>query len=658
MKYFEPSIASHPLYSAINAAYRIDESQHVATLLKELILSPDIWQRIEERARILVAEVRQQGLHGGIDSLMHEYDLSNQEGIVLMCLAEALLRIPDAETADNLIYDKISMGNWEKHQGQSDSLFVNASTWGLMLTGRMINLKDSQGTFKRLIQRSGEPLVRQAITQAIGILGRQFVMGRTIKAAMNRGRQDEKKGYRHSFDMLGEAARTAQAAEDYFHAYQQAITAIGDEVVDTNPIMGPGISVKLSALHPRYELAQGERILAELLPRLRALAHQAKEYNIGLNIDSEEAFRIDLSLELLKQLFTDPALKDWNGLGLALPTYQKRAFYIIDWLTDLARGQGRRLMVRLVKGAYWDAEIKRAQEQGLEGYPVFTRKASTDVSYLACARKVLAADDAFYPQFATHNAHTVAAVLELADGRRDFEFQRLHGMGEALYDQVVRPDGLNIPCRIYAPVGSHENLLAYLVRRLLENGSNTSFVNRIVDRDAPVEQIIANPVAKVAELTHIPHTRIPLPRNIYGSSRLNSLGIDLSDLSCLKALATGMEESSRQQWRAAPIIGGIVREAEGKPVFAPSDCRRQIGTLVEASTEEVDQALDRASYGAPVWDATPVDERAACLERAADLLEAEMPALMALCTQEAGKTIADGVAEVREAVISLRYQVP
>ena len=627
----------------------------MATLLKELLLSPDVWQRIEERARGLVTEVRRQGLHGGIDSLMHEYDLSNQEGVVLMCLAEALLRIPDAETADNLIQDKIGMGDWEKHQGQSDSMFVNASTWGLMLTGRMIKLKDSQGTFKRLIQRSGEPVIRQAITQAIGVLGRQFVMGRTIKAAMHRSRSDEKKGYRHSFDMLGEAARTTQAAESYFHAYQAAIAAIGEVAGDSGPIAGPGISVKLSALHPRYEPAQGERIVTELLPRLRDLALQAKEYNIGLNIDSEEAFRIDLSLELLQRLFTDPALKGWNGLGLALPTYQKRTFYIVDWLTDLARAEGRRLLVRLVKGAYWDAEIKHAQELGLDGYPVFTRKASTDVSYLACARKVLAASDAFYPQFATHNAHTVAAVLELASDRRDFEFQRLHGMGEALYDQVVRRDGLHIPCRIYAPVGSHEELLAYLVRRLLENGSNTSFVNRIVDRDAPIEQIIADPIAKVTKLTQIPHTRIPLPRHIYGSERLNSTGIDLSDLDSLKTLAAGMQAASRQAWRATPIIGGQMQAGDGKPVFTPADCSRQIGTVLEAGDDEVDQALGRASHGAPGWEDTPVTERAACLERAADLLEAEMPALMARCSREAGKTIADGVAEVREAVDFCRY---
>ncbi len=655
MKYFEPSIASDPLYAPVIAAYFADESEHVALLLREATLPPELRQRITERARALVTEVRRQGPRSGIDGLMHEYDLSTQEGVVLMCLAEALLRIPDAETVDNLIYDKLSVGAWEKHLGQSDSLFVNASTWGLMLTGRMVKLKDRKGTFRRLLQHSGEPVLRQAIRQAMGILGRQFVMGRTVKAALARSRPEQKLGYRHSFDMLGEAARTAQAAERYFHAYEDAIAAIGEVAQNRGPVEGPGISIKLSALHPRYELAQGERMLNELLPRLRSLALQAKSHNIGLNIDSEEAARIDLSLELLKALFTDPAFKGWDGLGLAVPAYQKRAIYIIDWLADLARRQGRRLMVRLVKGAYWDAEIKRAQELGLEGYPVFTRKASTDVSYLACARKLLAAPDAFYPQFASHNAHTVAAVLEMAGDRRDFEFQRLHGMGESLYDQVVSAQGLNRPCRIYAPVGNHEDLLAYLVRRLLENGSNTSFVNRIIDRDAPIDAIIADPVAKVGALPQIPHPRIPLPRHLYGNQRLNSKGVELNNIQRLRDLARDMTAAIDRDWQAAPLIGGVPRNGEGKPVLSPADRRRRIGTVIEASAEDIDQAMLLASRAAPGWDATPAEERAACLERAADLMEAEMPTLMALCAHEAGKTLIDGVAEVREAVDFCRY---
>ncbi len=655
MNFFELSIASQPLYAPVLDAYRTDEAEHVTRLLHEARLSPEARRRIGERARALVIEVRRRGVHGGLDGLMQEYALSNQEGVVLMCLAEALLRIPDAETADNLIYDKISAGDWEKHLGQSESLFVNASTWGLMLTGRMIKLKDSKGTLKQLIRRSSEPLIRQAVTQAMGILGRQFVMGRTVKAALARSRNDRKKGYRHSFDMLGEAARTAQAAERYFHDYEAAIAAIGKAAENRGPIEGPGISVKLSALHPRYELAQGARAMQELLPRLRILALQAKEQNISFNIDSEEAYRLDLSLELIHALFTDPALKGWDGLGLALPTYQKRAFYAVDWLADLARRQSRRLMIRLVKGAYWDAEIKRAQELGLNGYPVFTRKASTDVSYLACARKVLAAPDAFYPQFASHNAYTVAAVLEMAGGRRDFEFQRLHGMGEALYDQVVSRDGLAIPCRIYAPIGHHEDLLAYLVRRLLENGSNTSFVNRIVDERIPIEDIIADPVTRVAALTQIPHPRIPQPRAIYLPERLNSKGIDLSDIKQLRALAEKMTAAAQEEWRAAPIIGGVALDGEVKAVHSPADRRRRLGTVVEAGDSAIEQALALASRGALSWDMTPVEERAACLDRTADLLELEMPTLMALCAHEAGKTIVDGVAEVREAVDFCRY---
>ena len=652
MKFFEPGIASHAMYAPVLAAYRVDESQHVAALLREAVQPAEMRDRITERARVLVTEVRRQSAHGGIDGLMQEYDLSNQEGVVLMCLAEALLRIPDAQTVDDLIYDKISAGDWEKHLGHNDSLFVSASTWGLMLTGRMVKLRDSQGVFKRLLQRSGEPIIRRAISQSMSILGRQFVMGRNINAALERASSDEKKGYRHSFDMLGEAARTMEDADTYFHAYQEAIAAVGEAARGRGPVEGPGVSVKLSALHPRYEPAQGERVMKELMPRLLELALKARDQNINLNIDSEEAYRLDLSLELLHLLLTEPALAGWGGLGLALPTYQKRAFYIIDWLADLARRQERRVMIRLVKGAYWDAEIKRCQELGLESYPVFTRKANTDVSYLACARKVLAAPDVFFPQFATHNAHTVAAVMEFAGDRRDFEFQRLHGMGEPLYQQVLANEA--IPCRIYAPVGRHEDLLAYLVRRLLENGSNTSFVNRIVDRDAPIDAIIADPVTKVSALSQIPHPRIPLPGSIFGD-RTNSKGVDLSDARHLHELAAGMADAARQEWRAAPLIGGVAKTGEGRPVFNPADRRQQVGVVLEAGAEDVARALDIANQAAPRWNFTRAQERAACLERAADLMESEMATLIALCSREAGKTIMDGVNEVREAVDFCRF---
>jgi RHH-type proline utilization regulon transcriptional repressor/proline dehydrogenase/delta 1-pyrroline-5-carboxylate dehydrogenase len=657
MKFYEPEIASHLLFPEINALYLADETEVVAALLKEATLPAAARDRIAARARSLVVEVRKQRVAGsGIDAFMHQYELSSQEGVVLMCLAEALLRIPDDETIDNLIEDKIGSANWERHLGKSESLFVNASTWGLMLTGRMIKLKDSKGTFKRLIQRSGEPVIRQAVYQAMRILGRQFVMGRTIKEALERARSAEAKGYFYSYDMLGEAARTAADAERYMEAYRKAIDTIGKAAAGRGHIDSPGISVKLSALHPRYELAQGERVMKELVPRLRDLAVQAKGYDIGFTVDSEEADRLDLSLEIFSKVFADSALRGWEGFGLALQSYQKRAFETIDWLTELSQRHGRKLMVRLVKGAYWDTEIKRAQERGLEGYPLFTRKASTDVAYLACARKLLALrKEAFYPQFATHNAHSVAAVLEMAGDNKGFEFQRLHGMGDALYDQIVGKDKLGVACRIYAPVGSHEDLLPYLVRRLLENGANSSFVNRIVDEKAPIEEIIADPVTKVAKLTRIPHPHIPLPPDLFGGDRKNSKGIDLSNIEWLRWLSASMEEVDKRDWRAYPLVGGVIMAGEEKPVFSPSDRTRQVGTLVKASAEHVAQALKRAGRAAKGWDATPARERAACLERMANMMEEEMPALMAICTREAGKNISDGVAEVREAVDFCRY---
>jgi RHH-type transcriptional regulator, proline utilization regulon repressor / proline dehydrogenase / delta 1-pyrroline-5-carboxylate dehydrogenase len=428
-----------PLRAAILAAYREDETAVVERLLAAAEFPPDALDRIAERARGLVVEVRRQRLgKGGLDAFLHEYALSSKEGIVLMCLAEALLRIPDAETVDRLIRDKLGPADWSQHLGQSDSLFVNASTWALMLTGRLIRSDGEErelgGVLKRLVARSGEPVVRQAVTAAMRILGRQFVMGRTIAEALERARSAEKQGYRHSYDMLGEAARTAADARRYFESYEAAITAIGAAVAGRDAFAAPGISVKLSALHPRYEEAERERALKELAPILRTLAQHAKAKGIGFTIDAEESERLDLSLDLIEGLALDPALAGWDGLGLAIQAYQKRALPLIDWLADLARRARRRLMVRLVKGAYWDSEIKRSQERGLAGYPVFTRKVATDVSYLACARRLLAAPDAFYGQFATHNAHTLAAVLELAGERRDYEFQRLHGMGEPLYE--------------------------------------------------------------------------------------------------------------------------------------------------------------------------------------------------------------------------------
>lgn len=649
------------LRRAVRADRLAEESAVVRRLLPEAAIEGAAGQRVMARARTLVEAVRRRGKsQGGIDAFMQEYELSSKEGVVLMCLAEAMLRVPDAYTIDKLIEDKIGSAEWERHLGKSDSFFVNASTWALMLTGRVVRFdeeerRDVPGVLRRLIHRSGEPVIRAAVRQAMRILGRQFVMGRTIKEATERARPLEARGYRYSYDMLGEAARTMADAERYFQAYREAIDAIGKMAAGKGPIEAPGISVKLSALHPRYEFAQRDRVLNELVPRLKQLCLEAKDHDINLCIDAEEAERLDLSLDVLEAVSGDPELAGWNGLGLAVQAYQKRAFRLLDWLADMARRHERRLMVRLVKGAYWDTEIKRAQERGLEGYPVFTRKASTDVSYLACARKLLAQRDAFYPQFATHNAHTLAAVYELAGERDDYEFQRLHGMGEALYEEVVGKEKLDRPCRIYAPVGSHEDLLAYLVRRLLENGANTSFVNRIQDEALPVEEIIADPAARVRALTSIPHPRIPLPVDLFGDDRRNSSGIDLWAVEELAPLARRMAAAAEEAWEAAPLVGGRSLAGLAREVRDPSDRRRVIGQVADTTPEQALRALERAQAAWFDWNATPVEERAACLERYADLLEEKRAELMTLCSREAGKSIADGLAEVREAVDFCRY---
>jgi RHH-type proline utilization regulon transcriptional repressor/proline dehydrogenase/delta 1-pyrroline-5-carboxylate dehydrogenase len=653
-----------PLRRNLRALYRADETEVVERLLKEAELPPEMQDRIAARARRLVDSVRANRVGGGgIDAFMHAYELSSREGVVLMCLAEALLRIPDAETANQLIRDKLREADFGQHLGESDSMFVNASTWALMLTGRVLKMDqggtDLTGILKRLVTRSGEPVIRQAVTQAMKILGRQFVMGRTIDEALERAEATEARGYRYSYDMLGEAARTAADARRYLDAYEKAISAIGKASAGKGPIKGPGISIKLSALHPRYEFAQRHRVMTELVPRILRLAQTAKRFDIGFTIDAEEADRLDLSLDVIEAVSADPSLAGWNGFGLAIQGYQKRCSALIDWLGDMARRHKRRLMVRLVKGAYWDSEIKNSQERGLPGYPVFTRKASTDVSYLACAKKLIADPEAFFPQFATHNAHSLSAVIEMAGGeaaaRDKLEFQRLHGMGEPLYEQVVPPETMGIAARIYAPVGSHEDLLAYLVRRLLENGANTSFVNRIVDEKAPLDEIVADPVAKVRKLVSKPHPRIPQPSGIYGAERINSQGIDLTDLDSLAPLKAEIESAAARSWRTAPIIGGYPTAGEGDAVPNPADLRQTVGRVVNATARDVDNAISRAQRAFPDWAATAAGERAACLERAADMLEAERGAVLALCIREAGKTVMDALAELREAVDFCRY---
>ncbi len=650
-----------PLRAEVQRHYRIDEEAWVNELLDHVALAPEQRQRIEGRARKLVEAVRAGRLgRGGVDAFMVEYELSSEEGVALMCLAEALLRIPDTETADRLIRDKIGSGDWAEHRGHSPSLFVNASTWGLMLTGSVVKFgrqkeRNLSAVLGRLVARSGEPFIRQAVRQAMNIMGRQFVLGRDIEEARKRGREMEAKGYRYSYDMLGEGARTDEDAQRYYANYAHAIEIIGKESAGQGVIDSPGISVKLTALHPRFEIGQMDRVRDELIPRARSLARMAKERHMGFNIDAEEAERLEPTLDVLEALAGDPQLAGWDGLGIAIQAYQKRALPVVDWLADLGRRTHRRLMVRLVKGAYWDTEIKLAQEKGLEDYPVFTRKANTDVSYLACARRLLANRDAIYPQFATHNAHTVAAVYDFAGDREGYEFQRLHGMGEALYEQILGAEQLDVPVRIYAPVGSHEDLLPYLVRRLLENGANSSFVNRLIDDRTPIDEIVADPVEHVRERPRKRHPHIPLPRYILGSQRLNSQGVDLSDVDELQRLDKAMSAAASEHWHCAPIIDGRVERGEAESVVDPSNTERIIGSVVNATRSQCARAMQQATRAQPDWDATPAGDRAAVLDAMAERLEHNMGYFMAIASREGGKSLGDGVAEVREAADFCRY---
>jgi RHH-type proline utilization regulon transcriptional repressor/proline dehydrogenase/delta 1-pyrroline-5-carboxylate dehydrogenase len=639
-----------------------DEGQCVEALLPLAALPEAARERVQARAEQLVNAVRTaRSSARGVEAFLQRYDLSSQEGVVLMCLAEALLRIPDAGTADRLIEEKLGAGRWDAHLGASDSLLVNASTWGLMLAGRILQLDeqaraDLPGYLRRLVARAGEPLIREALRQAMRILGHQFVMGRDIAQALERSHTPEQRAFRHSFDMLGEAALTAADAQRYLDAYACAIDAIGASAAGTSAVHdAPGISVKLSALHPRYEYAQRERVLRELTPRLRLLAERARGWMIGLTVDAEEADRLELSLDVFEAVYRTPSLTGYDGLGLALQAYQKRAIAVVECAIALSSAVGRRIPVRLVKGAYWDSEVKRAQERGLESYPVFTRKASTDVSYLACARRLLAAGERIYPMFATHNAHTLASVLELAGARRDFECQRLHGMGEELYATVLSDPDHAVRCRVYAPVGSHEDLLPYLVRRLLENGANTSFVNRIFDTRVPVAQIVADPVAEVAGLPSKPHPAIPLPRRLFGDHRLNSAGMNLADRETLAVLAGQVRSARQASWRAAPTTSGAPGEGGWRAVHDPADRRQVVGHVRESDVADMARALDAAARAQPQWDAIPAEARARALERAADAFEQERLDLIALCVREAGKTLPDAAAEVREAVDYLRY---
>ena len=645
-----------PLRAAITAAYRRDETEAVQWLLAQgAAPSADA----APLARRLVSSVREKRTRAsGVDALMHEFSLSSEEGVALMCLAEALLRIPDSETADRLIADKISKGDWRKHLGESPSLFVNAATWGLLVTGKLVSTNSEQGlgaALTRLIAKGGEPLIRKGVDMAMRMLGNQFVTGQTIDEALKNSRDNEARGYRYSYDMLGEAALTEADAQNYYASYEAAIHAIGKASNGRGIKDGPGISIKLSALHPRYSRAQRARVMDELLPRVRNLVLLAKGYDIGINIDAEEADRLEISLDMLEALAFDADLAGFEGIGLVVQAYQKRCPFVIDYLVDLARRSGRKFMVRLVKGAYWDAEIKRAQVEGMPGYPVYTRKVYTDVSYLTCAKKLLGAANILYPQFATHNAHSLAVIYTWAqaDGIKNYEFQCLHGMGETLYDQVVGGKNLDKACRIYAPVGSHETLLAYLVRRLLENGANSSFVNQIVDESVPIDSLLTDPFEVARASGGKPHPAIPLPLDMLGIERKNSNGLDLVNEDMLRQVAAGL--ARQRQHLAAPLIAGNPETGTPANVVNPAVSSDIVGQVVEASRTDVETALAAASAFAAEWAQTSVEVRAAVLERTADLFEQNGVELMALAVREAGKSLPNAIAELREAVDFLRY---
>ena len=653
---------AHPqqtsLRQAVTDAYRRDEVEAVQDMLERAQMSQDERTAADRLARRLVKQVREERRRAsGVDALMHEFSLSSEEGIALMCLAEALLRIPDKATRNKLIHDKISGGNWKSHLGNSPSLFVNAAAWGLLVTGKLAAAPSGQSlgnALTRIVSKGGEPLILKGVDYAMRMLGKQFVTGQTIEEALKNGKEREKLGYLYSFDMLGEAAMTEADAERYYQDHVNAIHAIGQDAAGKGIYEGNGISVKLSAIHPRYSRAQHDRVMSELLPRLKELFLLGKKYDIGINIDAEEANRLELSLDLMEALVSDPDLAGYHGIGFVVQAYQKRCPFVIDYLIDLARRNNQKLMIRLVKGAYWDSEIKWAQVDGMNGYPTYTRKVHTDISYLACARKLLDAQDAVFPQFATHNAYTLAAIYQMGKGKQ-FEHQCLHGMGETLYDQVVGPQNLGRRVRVYAPVGTHETLLAYLVRRLLENGANTSFVNQIVDENISIDTLIRSPFDTLAEQGIHPNNSLPLPRNLYGNERLNSQGLDLSNESTLQELQTVMNNAAASPLHAVPLLAVAAPTQAAHEVRNPADHSEVVGSAAFVEAAAVPEIIAAAKAAESSWAAVSAAERATMLRRLADLMEAHMPELMALAVREAGKTLNNAIAEVREAVDFCRY---
>ncbi len=663
MSFIDQPAARESSIPYINDNYLADEQAIVRALAAEADPGEAARENILNTAAQLVRAVRKNTKNdGGIEAFLKTYDLSSDEGVLLMCIAEALLRIPDADTADRLIADKITSAKWQDHVGSSDSLFVNASTWGLMLTGKILTLDDIEKgnparLLGKLVSRAGEPVVRTAMRQAMKIMGHQFVMGRNIGEALRRAMKSTDLPYRYSFDMLGESALTATDAQRYLDNYHDGIKSIaeGPQIDAPDVFAAPGISVKLSALHPRYEYSQEERVMAELVPAVLELAKHAKDVGIGLTIDSEEAHRLEMWLGIFERVYRDPALSGWEGFGVALQTYQRRGRDCMRFLIDLAGEVGRRIPVRLVKGAYWDSEVKWAQELGLQSYPVYTRKSHSDVSYLAAARAALDAGDKIYAQFATHNAHTLASVLHYAGSRRDYEFQRLHGMGEELYAEVVDPEKHDRPCRVYAPVGNHEDLLPYLVRRLLENGSNTSFVNKIADESIDVQEIVADPLVTAAAHDYAAHDRIPAPADIFQPERNNSRGVNLPDRSVSRQLLAELEAASTKTITAKPIIGGKEVDGREEPSVNPSNTSEVVGVCHQATEEHVDKAIELSVAAQPAWDRLGGNERADILDRAADLYEKHSDELLRLCVTEGGRSIPDSISELREAVDFMRY---
>ena len=644
------------MIAPFRAPYAPSDKEIARRLLADATLATERELRIDGRARRLVEAIRgRAGGLGGVEELLREYSLSTREGLALMVLAEALLRVPDGATADRLIEDKLGQGDFAHHEARSDSFLVSASAWALGITARIIQPGETpESILGQLAKRLGVPAVRTATRQAMRVLGSHFVLGESIGEAIERSHSGSGRLFRYSFDMLGEGARTQDDAIRYARSYSDAIAYIGRHAGPDRLPNRPGISVKLSALHPRYEALSHERVMAELVPVVVELARRAKAHDLNFTVDAEEADRLELSLDVIAVVVADPSLAGWDGFGLAIQAYQKRASAVIDWIVDLARAHDRRMMVRLVKGAYWDTEVKRAQERGLDGYPVFTRKAMTDLNYVACADRLLAARPLIYPQFATHNALTVATILERAGNAEGFEFQRLHGMGDALYQRLMEEEP-GLACRTYAPVGGHRDLLAYLVRRLLENGANSSFVSVAADADVPVEELLKRPADIVGAADRAAHPRLPLPRALYGAERRNSAGVELGHEASLRALQADVAAAQGAPRQATCLVDGKATGGAERVLLAPADNATAIGGVREADEATADAAMVAAHKGFRGWERTPAATRAAAIEKAADLMEQRRGLLVGLLQTEGGKTIDDAVAELREAVDFCRY---